>query len=97
MVGGRVPELSLAAAATSPNGCWRSKTQKDAVGAVLFFNVAHYVLRPWPWILVASAPYLAILESSDIQRAFPNLDPSLLGDDIAYPAMLKFCRSASSA
>ena len=30
-----------------------SKSEKDALGAVLFFNVAHYVLRPWPWILVA--------------------------------------------
>ena len=27
-----------------------SKTEKDSLGAVLFFNVAHYVLRPWPWI-----------------------------------------------
>jgi hypothetical protein len=27
---------------------------------------------------------------SDIQRAFPHLDPSLLGHDIAYPAMLTF-------
>ena len=31
-----------------------SKSEKDALGAVLFFNVAHYVLRPWPWILVGS-------------------------------------------
>ena len=30
-----------------------SKSEKDALGAVLFFNVAHYVLRPWPWILTA--------------------------------------------
>ena len=30
-----------------------SKSEKDSLGAVLFFNVAHYVLRPWPWILVA--------------------------------------------
>ena len=27
---------------------------------------------------------------ADIQKAFPNLDPKLLGHDIAYPAMLKF-------
>ena len=31
-----------------------SKSEKDALGAVLFFNVAHYVLRPWPWILVGA-------------------------------------------
>jgi solute:Na+ symporter, SSS family len=67
-----------------------SKTEKDALGAVLFFNVAHYVLRPWPWILVALCSILVYPDLSDIQRAFPNLDPRLLGHDIAYPAMLKF-------
>jgi hypothetical protein len=56
----------------------------------LFFNVAHYVLRPWPWILVALASLIVFPQLSDIQKAFPNLDPSLLGHDIAYPAMLKF-------
>jgi Na+/proline symporter len=67
-----------------------SKSEKDALGAVLFFNVAHYVLRPWPWILVALASILVYPELSDIQKAFPDLDPSLIGHDIAYPAMLKF-------
>ena len=67
-----------------------SKSEKDALGAVLFFNVAHYVLRPWPWILVALCSMIVYPELSDIQRAFPNLDPRLLGHDIAYPAMLKF-------
>jgi solute:Na+ symporter, SSS family len=67
-----------------------SKTEKDALGAVLFFNVAHYVLRPWPWILVALCSILVYPELSDIQRAFPDLDPQLLGHDIAYPAMLRF-------
>ncbi|MBK8267761.1 MAG: Na+:solute symporter [Planctomycetes bacterium] len=67
-----------------------SKSEKDALGAVLFFNVAHYVLRPWPWILVALCSLLVYPELSDIQAAFPNLDPNLLGHDIAYPAMLKF-------
>ena len=67
-----------------------SKSEKDALGAVLFFNVAHYVLRPWPWILVALASLVVYPQLSDIQRAFPDLDPALLGHDIAYPAMLKF-------
>ncbi len=67
-----------------------SKSERDALGAVLFFNVAHYVLRPWPWIIVALASILVYPELSDIQRAFPGLDPRLLGHDIAYPAMLKF-------
>ncbi|MBL9137775.1 MAG: Na+:solute symporter [Verrucomicrobiales bacterium] len=67
-----------------------SKSEKDALGAVLFFNIAHYVLRPWPWILVGLCSLLVYPQLSDIQAAFPNMDPSLLGHDIAYPAMLKF-------
>ncbi len=67
-----------------------SRSEKDALGAVLFFNIAHYVLRPWPWIIVALCSLLVFPELSDIQRAFPDLDPRLLGHDIAYPAMLKF-------
>jgi solute:Na+ symporter, SSS family len=67
-----------------------SKSEKDSLGSVLFFNVAHYVLRPWPWILVALCSLLVYPELSDIQKAFPDLDPRLLAHDIAYPAMLKF-------
>ena len=67
-----------------------SKSEKDALGAVLFFNLAHYVLRPWPWILVGLCSLLVYPELADIQKAFPALDPKLLGHDIAYPAMLKF-------
>jgi len=32
-----------------------SKSERDSILATLFFNVAHYALRPWPWILVALA------------------------------------------
>jgi SSS family solute:Na+ symporter len=67
-----------------------SKSEKDALGAVLFFNIVHYVIRPWPWIIVGLCSLLVYPELSDIQKAFPNLDPKLLGHDIAYPAMLKF-------
>jgi len=67
-----------------------SKSEKDSLGAVLFFNIAHYVLRPWPWILVGLASLLVFPQLSDIQKAFPHLDPSLIGHDIAFPAMLKF-------
>src|SRR2546430_776800 len=55
-----------------------SKSERDALGAVLFFNVAHYVLRPWPWILVALASLLVYPQLGDIQKAFPNLDPRLV-------------------
>src|SRR3984957_5365366 len=67
-----------------------SKSEKDALGATLFFNVAHYVLRPWPWILVGLASLIVYPQLSDIQRSFPNLNPSLIGHDIAFPAMLRF-------
>src|SRR5688572_15482549 len=66
------------------------KSERDSLGAVLFFNVAHYVLRPWPWILVALASIIVYPELSDLQRALPHVDPTLIGHDIAYPAMLKF-------
>jgi SSS family solute:Na+ symporter len=67
-----------------------SKSEKDSLGAVLFFNIAHYVLRPWPWILVGLCSLIVYPQLADIQKAFPHLDPSLLGHDIAFPAMLKF-------
>jgi Na+/proline symporter len=67
-----------------------SKSEKDSLGAVLFFNIAHYVLRPWPWIITALCSIIIYPQLSDIQAAFPNLDPNLLGHDIAFPAMLKF-------
>jgi SSS family solute:Na+ symporter len=67
-----------------------SKSEKDALGGTLFFNVAHYVLRPWPWILVGLASIIVYPQLSDIQTAFPHLDPKLIGHDIAYPAMLRF-------
>src|ERR1041384_278770 len=67
-----------------------SKTEKDAVGGTLLFNIMHYALRPWPWVIVALASTLVFPQLSDIARAFPNVDPKLIGNDIAYPAMLKF-------
>jgi solute:Na+ symporter, SSS family len=67
-----------------------SKSEKDALGGTLFFNVAHYVLRPWPWILTALASLIVYPQLSDIQKAFPHLDPTLIGHDIAFPAMLRF-------
>ncbi len=65
-----------------------AKDESHALKAVLWFNVAHYALRPWPWILVALASLLVFPELSDIRAALPHIDPSLLGNDIAYPAML---------
>ena len=65
-----------------------SKSEKDSLGGVLFFNVAHYVLRPWPWILVGLCSLIVFPTLADIQNAFPDLDPKWLNHDIAYPAMV---------
>ena len=65
-----------------------AKDEKNAVSATLFFNVAHYALRPWPWILIALSSLIVFPELSDIQNAFPNLPSDKLGHAVAYPAML---------
>ena len=65
-----------------------AKDEKNAVSATLFFNVAHYALRPWPWILIALSSLIVFPELSDIKAAFPNLPADKLGHDVAYPAML---------
>jgi SSS family solute:Na+ symporter len=67
-----------------------AKSEKDALGGSLFFNVAHYALRSWPWIIVALASIIIYPELADIQRTFPYVDPKLIGHDMAYPAMLRF-------
>jgi len=67
-----------------------SKSENDALAGTLFFNFAHYALRPWPWIIVALASLIIFPELSDISRTFPYVDPKLIGHDMAYPAMLKF-------
>ena len=67
-----------------------ARSETDALKGTLFFNFAHYALRPWPWIIVALASMLVYPELSDIARTFPYVDPSLIGHDMAYPAMLRF-------
>ncbi len=67
-----------------------AKDEKNAMGATLFFNIAHYALRPWPWIIVALASLVVFPTISDLQVAFPNIPADKLGDDLAYPAMLTF-------
>jgi len=70
-----------------------AKSERDALGGTLFFNVAHYSLRPWPWIVVALASMLVFPQLDDIARAFPYVDRGLIGHDMAYPAMLTFLPS----
>jgi len=67
-----------------------AKDEKHAMGAVLFFNLAHYALRPWPWILVALASLVMFPELDDIFAAFPHISEGIVQSDLAYPAMLAF-------
>ena len=65
-----------------------AKSELDAVGATFIFNIAHYAIRPWPWILIAFSSLIIFPDLSDLQRTFPDLSKDKLGHDIAYPAML---------
>ena len=65
-----------------------AKTERDALAGTLWFNVAHYALRPWPWVLVALASMVVFPSLDDIRRALPHVSPDLIGNDLAYPAML---------
>ncbi|MDP2040775.1 MAG: sodium:solute symporter family protein [Algoriphagus sp.] len=67
-----------------------AKDEKNAIGATLFFNIAHYALRPWPWILIALSSLVIFPNISDLQAAFPNIPVDKLGDDLAYSAMLTY-------
>jgi len=64
--------------------------EKQAMAATLWFNIAHYALRPWPWILVALSSLIVYPELADIRARFPHLEPSIVRHDLAYPAMLVF-------
>lgn len=66
-----------------------ARTEADARKGALWFTVAHYALRPWPWILVALASLLVYPDLAALREALPGLDPALVGDDLAYPVMLR--------
>ncbi|MBT8318939.1 MAG: Na+:solute symporter, partial [Gramella sp.] len=65
-----------------------AKNENHAIGATFFFNVLHYALRPWPWILVALTSLIVYPDIASIQEAFPNVSEDKLGHDLAYSAML---------
>ncbi|MCZ2340058.1 MAG: Na+:solute symporter [Chitinophagales bacterium] len=67
-----------------------AKDEKNAVIATLLFNVAHYALRPWPWILIAFASIVIFPNASDIAARFPAIDASFVKDDLGFPAMLSY-------
>ena len=66
-----------------------AKNEKHAMAAVMFFNVAHYALRPWPWIVVALASLIVYPDLAAIRGAVGHLLPeSQCGHDTAYSLML---------
>jgi len=65
-----------------------AKDENHAIGATFFFNIMHYALRPWPWILVALASLVVYPDIASISEAFPNVPVDKLGHDLAYSAML---------
>lgn len=70
-----------------------ARSEQDATTATLLFQVAHYALRPWPWIIVALASLVVYPSVEDLRQAFPEIDPGIVKDDLAYPAMLTFLPS----
>lgn len=67
-----------------------AKDEKNSVGASLLFNIVHYALRPWPWFIVALCSIIVFPTLESLRAAFPGVDPAVMGDDLAYPAMLTF-------
>ena len=65
-----------------------SKNENHAIAATFFFNIMHYALRPWPWILVALASLVIFPDLESIKNAFPNIGDDKIGNDLAYSAML---------
>ncbi len=67
-----------------------AKNEKHAIGATLLFNIAHYALRPWPWIIVALCSLVVFPDLESLRAAFPHVNPNIVKHDLAYPAMLTF-------
>ena len=70
-----------------------AKDESSAIKASLLFNITHYAIRPWPWIIIALSSLIIFPELNDIRYQFPQLSSDKIGHDIAYPAMLVFLPS----
>lgn len=70
-----------------------AKNERHAVGATFLFNLFHYALRPWPWILIALASLIVFPDLASLREQFPDVPTSVIGDDLAYPAMLSYLPS----
>jgi SSS family solute:Na+ symporter len=66
-----------------------AKNEKHATWATLFFNFAHYAIRPWPWIIIGLASLVVYPDLLSLQTAFPDFNPDYVKNDLSYPAMLR--------
>ena len=62
-----------------------AKDEKEAVYATLWYNIAHYALRSWPWIIVGLASLVLLTEADfggvmDHERAYPIMIMKYLPD-----------------
>jgi SSS family solute:Na+ symporter len=67
-----------------------ARNEREAAGATLLFNILHYALRPWPWILVALASLVVFPDLASIAERFPHVPEQVVRNDLAYPAMLTY-------
>lgn len=65
-----------------------ARSERDAMTATLLFQIAHYALRPWPWIVVALASLVVFPDLDSLRAAFPTVEENIVDHDLAYPAML---------
>ena len=70
-----------------------AKDKHHATKATLFFNIMHYAVRPWPWILMGLASLIMYPDIKALADAFPDLNENFIKPDLAYAAMLKLLPS----
>ncbi len=65
-----------------------AKNENHSVAASAFFNLCHYAIRPWPWIIVALASLIIYPDIASLKAALPDVPANIIADDLAYSAML---------
>jgi len=48
-----------------------AKTENDAVKGFFWYNICHYIIRPWPWIIVGILSLIYLPNLDDPETAFP--------------------------
>lgn len=58
------------------------KSEKHAIGATFYFNVANYALRTWPWVLAAVASLVIYPAVKDHESVYPLMMVELLPEGL---------------